>query len=215
MVTRVKTTKKSLRRFTSTASTIDMLTHSRLTLLSPKSWDDKSDAYALELYRDHFNLKNVLALCFTQSGKTFHHWKVFAGSSDGVCIEFDKKKVIEDLDKIDGLEHGAVEYKTQSQLENSKIDLAKIAFIKRKPYAAENEYRFVYKGNTQDNVIHVPISLTSIKSITLSPWFPEGLVDIMKGVFNSCCKNNVDIKILHSKLLISNKWNIHLDVETL
>jgi len=82
--------KRTLRRYTQLAPLIHLLHQKRLTLLSPTKWDDKNDAYYLEVYRRRQNLGSVLALCFAESRETYHHWHVFAGDSSGVCLEFDR-----------------------------------------------------------------------------------------------------------------------------
>ena len=84
--------KVTLRRYTNLASAIHMLDRKVITLLSPAYWDDRNDAYVLN--KERSTAKSVLALCFAETFETYHHWRVFASGRDGVCIEFDKQKLL-------------------------------------------------------------------------------------------------------------------------
>jgi hypothetical protein len=79
-----------LRRYTDIPALISVLSERKITLLDPASWDDKNDSRFLALYKDKEKLQSVLALCFTQTDEMYHHWRVFANGSAGVCIRFDR-----------------------------------------------------------------------------------------------------------------------------
>src|SRR5215471_8920008 len=88
-----------------------MLTEKRITLLDPETWDDKNDSHFLRLYRETNQLQSVLALCFSQHGETYHHWRVFASGASGICITLSpwlhpvyKEHVKNTLWKIEGCE---------------------------------------------------------------------------------------------------------------
>src|SRR5438046_2646856 len=83
-----------LKRFTSLPILLDMLVKKHLTLLNPRTWEDRNDSFYLEQYRNKKNLKSILALCFASCPETFHHWKVFSSGSCGVCVEFDKNVLL-------------------------------------------------------------------------------------------------------------------------
>jgi hypothetical protein len=53
-----------IRRYTELPSLIHILRHSDLTMVDPRSWDDKNDSHFLSMYREKRDLKAVLALCF-------------------------------------------------------------------------------------------------------------------------------------------------------
>jgi hypothetical protein len=94
--------KKYLRRYVDLPALIYLLSERKITLLDPKSWDDGNDSYYLALYREKRNLKSLLAVCFTQTTETYHHWRVFAGGSSGVCIRFKRTKLLKAIDWIPG-----------------------------------------------------------------------------------------------------------------
>ena len=49
------------RRYTSLSILLDILKEKRLTLLDPRNWDDKNDAFYMELYKSKKELKSLLA----------------------------------------------------------------------------------------------------------------------------------------------------------
>ena len=85
---------KFLRRYTNMTTLIYMLKEKKITLLNPEKWDDKNDAYYMSLYKKKGSLKSILALCFTQVPERYHHWRVFAGGPDGVCVRFEVVPVV-------------------------------------------------------------------------------------------------------------------------
>jgi hypothetical protein len=84
----------SLQRYTNLAATIHLLRTKQITLLNPATWDDKNDAYFMAEYTRLNNAKAVLALCFAERSQTLSSLGVFSHGSDGVCIEFDKQKLL-------------------------------------------------------------------------------------------------------------------------
>jgi len=90
---------------------LHLLKTKKLTLLSPKSWDDRNDSYYIEVYRKKMELKSVLALCFTEASETYHHWRVFSPGSSGICLVFDKTILLSTLNGNSGIRSGKVIYK--------------------------------------------------------------------------------------------------------
>ncbi len=83
-----------LSRYTDFPNLLYLLINSKLTLLDPSTWEDKNDTYFLLKYKEAKKLQTLLALCFTTKAETFHHWKVFAGHSGGICIRFNKEELL-------------------------------------------------------------------------------------------------------------------------
>jgi len=142
---------KYLRRYTSLPVLLDMLTHKRITLLDPVSWEDRNDSFYIEKYRERKGLKTVLALCFTEKTETFHHWKVFAGESSGVCIRFIRNELLDCLQKKPGIQCGSVSYHFMRDLQDTPPSLTTLPFLKRKQYEDEAEFRIIYENR---NKIH-------------------------------------------------------------
>ena len=100
-----------LNRYTNLPIALDILVQRRVTLLSPETWEDRNDAFYLERYREEKNLRTLVAICFSARGETFHHWKVFSSGSSGVCIEFDKNRLLKAFPSSRGFRYGEIEYR--------------------------------------------------------------------------------------------------------
>jgi len=158
-----------LHRYTSIANVVQLLETGRLTLRSPVHWEDRNDAFAIDLYRRRIGAKAIAAVCFTQASETYHHWKVFA--PHGACIEFDKARLLAVFKGLPGVRQGAVRYREIARLKQQPPNEADLPFLKRHPYRDEREYRVLYVGGGEPSF---PVPLAAIRRITLSPWLtPE------------------------------------------
>lgn len=193
-----------LRRYTNLASTLHLLQNRHLTLLNPNTWDDRNDAYFLSEYKKQVGAKSVLALCFAATGETYHHWSVFSGGSDGVCIEFDFEKLSPHLDKEPCLSYKSVMYKEVSKVAGTRQK--NLPFVKRWPYRHEREFRLLYVDmEVQADFASVHISLSSIARVMLSPWMAKPLVDAVRKSIKSIngCES---LKVYRSTLIENEKW---------
>lgn len=196
-----------LKRYTTFAAAVDMLTEKRLTLLSPARWDDTNDTAFLEAFRQHRTLPAVFAACFTQAPETYHHWQVFGSKGEGVCVEFDRKALLSSLPRKGSYLWGSVEYMTLQKLRDVKdIDLYELPFIKRYGYRDEKEFRIIYQStNDADKAHHVSIELSWIKRIILNPWLHESLKPSMQSSLKripGCGK----ISVVQSTLINNAQW---------
>jgi Protein of unknown function (DUF2971) len=176
-----------LNRYTSLPIALDVLAKRRITLLSPETWEDRNDAYYLERYRDERKLLTLLAICFSLGRETFHHWRIFSSGSSGVCIEFDKEKLLNSIPKGSSYQHRNVTYKWVRELEKKKPELETWPFLKRKPFKDEHEYRIIYESKTENlRAKPIPIDLSAIRKVTLSPWLPDpvspSVINIIKKI---------------------------------
>jgi hypothetical protein len=195
-----------LRRYTTLPSLIYTLTERKLTLLDPRSWDDKNDSYYLQLYKEKKERKCVLTLCFSLSRETYHHWSVFAEGAAGVCIQFDRKKLTAAFRAQPGVRTRRVKYLRLPEIRERGLKIAELPFRKRHAYQHENEFRAVYESTTDaPKALDVAIPLSSISRITLSPWLPPALSDNVKKVLRAipgCDK----LSIVRSTLISNQEW---------
>lgn len=178
--------KVSYRRYTDIPALIQLLTNRKLTLLDPSFWDDKNDSYFLATYKEKKQLQSVLALCFTQESETYHHWRVFSSGASGVCVNFDPDK----LEKV--FSHAKVRFKeikylALKELREKRPTVAQLPFVKRIPYKHEKEFRALWESKSEKiSSLDVPIDLSSITRITLSPWMHpslrENVVKLLKTI---------------------------------
>ncbi len=165
--------KDILRRYTSFKSLLDIIQNKCLTLLDHSKWDDVNDKNCMTAYVRASGFNNCLALCFCNRLDIYHHWKIFAGGYDGVCIEFWKDRLTRAADKY-GLRHGPMEYvplrDIEKVTEKRKPDVSRLPFMKRTAFRFEKEYRFIYGSETDEVEKRVPISLDAIYSVIVNPW---------------------------------------------
>lgn len=165
-----------LRRYTDLPALLYMLRRKKLTLLSPSSWDDKNDSHFIELYRERKELATVLALCFTEKGETYHHWRVFSSGSGGVCIKFHRKALLDHLSTFKGVRFGHARYAMIDRLRNQAPVLDDLPFLKRYAFSDEEEFRVIYEGaNANRDEKDFSLPLSCIAKISISPWAPETL----------------------------------------
>ena len=174
--------KITLRRYTQLAPLIHLLQGKSLTLLSPSKWDDKNDAYYLEVYRRRLNLGSVLALCFAESPETYHHWHVFAGVSSGVCLEFDKDRLVQSVCQSPGIKCGPVHYPQIKDLRNAHPETSELPFVKRYPFLDEREFRIIVEEATpMMEAKDVPFDPLALSKVTINPWMPRPVFESVKA----------------------------------
>jgi hypothetical protein len=195
-----------LRRYTDLPALIYMLKEKTITLLDPTSWDDSNDSHFLLVYKRRKGFKTLLAICFTQVEETYHHWRVFAVGSSGVCIKFRRSQLIKAVEKCGGVNTGEVEYLKLKEIQRKKPAIDQLPFIKRHAFEDEREYRVIFESSESDlSQKDIPIPLSCIARITLSPWaqksLTEHVAEVLRGIDG--CKN---IEIVTSTLICNNEW---------
>lgn len=198
--------KVSYRRYTDLPALIHILTNRTLTLLDPSFWDDKNDSYFLATYKEKKELQSVLALCFTKESETYHHWRVFSSGASGACINFNSEQLETAFSKAKGVKFKEVSYLALKELRENRPTIAQLPFVKRIPYKHEREFRALWESETDKvGFLDVPIDLSSITRITLSPWMHpslrENVVKLLKMIDG--CKS---IPIVRSTLTENARW---------
>ena len=201
------TTEKRLKRYTTLASAVDMLVNEHLALLDPSKWKDTNDTHFLGAFLDCANKRSIYAACFTQAPETYHHWQVFAGENEGVCIEIDKEALLGSLVEQRAYMWGDVKYRTLLQLERrTQIKANELPFLKRKGFSDEKEFRLLYRSSSPQKSVHlVPIRRRWIKRIVLNPWINDALFESMRTALKSIagCGN---VSVIHTTLINNTQW---------
>jgi hypothetical protein len=185
---------------------LHLLSSQQITLLDPKTWDDRNDSYFMSVYKDKKKAQTVLALCFSQSPETYHHWRVFSNGPAGVCIVFNRQPLLDDLMKEVGVITGTVEYLPLTRARTKKFLINDLPFLKRSGYKPENEYRAIYTSSSKSlQALPLRIRLSSIRSISLSPWIHSSLagptVDAIRAI-SGCAK----LRVSRSTLISNEEW---------
>ena len=200
------TSENLLRRYTNLASLIHILQTKKITLLDPENWEDKNDSYFIRKYKERKNLKSVLAICFTNTGETHHHWKIFSGGVDGVCIILQRDSFVERMEKQRNVKFQEVKYKLVRTLKKRAATIEALPFTKRYPFRAEKEHRLIYTSKTEE--IHFKdfdFDISDISRIVLSPWMHASLRDSVKKTLKSIpgCAN---LTVTKSTLIGHTEW---------
>ena len=170
-------------RYTSLPVLLDILSKRQLTLISPIKWDDRNDSYYLELYKQKMKLKTLLALCFTEKTETYHLWKVFSDGIGGVCIQFNKEKLLEAFNAEDEISYGPVEYAWIRDLKSHPPELEELPYLKRMQYEDEGEFRVIYESIVHEvSAKSVGFPRSAIEKINLSPWVPDAVASSVRQV---------------------------------
>ena len=195
-----------LRRYTDIPALIYLLNERKLSLLDPDSWDDSNDSHYLTLYREKKKLKSVLALCFTQANETYHHWRIFAGGTSGVCIRFRRAKLLRAIKKQPGLRIGRVHYLRLGEIRDKNLTIEELPFLKRYPFEHEDEFRMVYESKTEEiSKLDIAIPLSCVDRITLSPWIHPDLCAHLKRMLRSI-EGCSGLQIARSTLIGNAEW---------
>lgn len=193
----------TLKRYTNLASTVHILKTGNLTLLNPEKWEDRGDAHFMSEYKRKTGAKSVLALCFSLATETFHHWKIFAPGTDGVCLEFDKARLDQALINIPNVKSNIVQYLEIRKWREASPSIHDLPFLKRLPYEDEREYRIVFKS--RESIVEsydIPNCSQFITRVTISPWLPKPLAKSTKTMLKEISQGEVGI---HQSTLLGNE----------
>jgi hypothetical protein len=196
----------TLRRYTNLAAAIHSLRNKTITLLDPASWDDRNDAYFMSQYKKRKPAQTLLALCFAESSETYHRWRVFSHGSDGVCLEFDKDRLLSSLLRHDGLQANSVIYKQIEEVRTARPSVDELPFLKRYLYRDEKEFRLIYVDQmTAIESKEFDIPIECIRRVSLSPWMPPALSDSVTATLRDI-KGCAEVEISGSQLVDYEKW---------
>jgi hypothetical protein len=160
----------------------------------------------MSLYKERNKLKAVLALCFSQTAETYHHWRVFSSGPSGVCIVFDREALLKSLQKVKGISTGSMRYLTLERATARGLKIHELPFVKRLGFKPEKEFRVMYTSLTAEYLSYdVPIEIGCIRSVALSPWMHSSLAASTKAAIcdiEDCAK----LKVSPSTLISNETW---------
>ena len=200
-----------LNRYTSLPIVLDMLLNRRINLLSPESWEDRNDAYYLEKYKKEKELQTILAICFSSVPETFHAWRIFASGLSGVCVEFDRERLLHAIPQEQGFNSSDMDYHFVDEVESKRPEPKQWPFLKRKPFKDECEFRIIYESKTELlSIKHIAIDLSCVRKITLSPWLSEPTAKSVSSIINSILGCG-GLCVNPSSLIENSRWKKALD----
>jgi len=183
-----------------------MLRQKSITLLDPSTWDDSNDTFYLSEYKRRKGFKSVLAVCLADVDESYHYWKVFSGHASGVCVRLRQGLLLKALNNVPGITVGAMDYRPMTMARRRILSVDEFPFVKRSAYADELEVRVLWCSATEEKTqLEVPIPLSCVGRVTLSPWLPRSLVDATKETLCSIdgCSN---LEVVRSTIIGSEEW---------
>ncbi len=199
-----------LRKYTSLAVAIDLLRNRRLALVDPRNWLDRNDIAYLQEYKRRKALKTLVVTCFTTKAEQFHHWKSFADGTDGVCVQFHAKPLIDHAAKQAGFRSGLVTYKRNAASDDWKPKTPELPFLKRLAYRDEGEYRILFENKDKpEEIKELTIDLGCVSRIVISPRLTKELFPAVKEQLSSIV-TETRIPIVQSSILDSALWRDRL-----
>lgn len=197
-----------LRRYTSLPSLLHLIEFRKITLLNSVAWDDLNDRNCMDAFVRAKGGKSCFALCFCNRSDYYHHWRIYAYGTSGVCIEFFKEDLVT-MANNNGLLHGPVEYLTLRQLQvaltDKKFNADRLPFMKRSAFEPEKEYRFVYVSQKEDELSkEIDIDLKSIHQVIINPWAELSLFNGIKQSIADLTKNR--LMVSQSRMLNHDEW---------
>ncbi len=196
----------SAKRYTELPFLLQYLQHKKIFLLSSSAWDDRNDAYYLDLYTRRINQGTTLALCLTQAPETYHHWKIFSSGTSGVFIEFNLEKLIHFASKNHPINHGKVMYRSLNEIRKSPPKVDEIPFTKRIGFKDEQEYRILLSDPDPLKVLQpIDMPLSAVDRVTFGPWLPKVVTDAVKHTIRGIagCSH---LKMHQSNLTDNSQW---------
>lgn len=193
-------------RYTDLPALLHFLRTGAITLLDPKTWDDRNDSHYLSVYKENRGLESVLALCFSQLPETYHHWSVFSRGCAGVCIIFDRSLLLETLSEYEGIRSGPVKYLAIKSARPRAIRTRELPFLKRVGYKPEGEFRVIFESRDETlPSLQIPVANACIRRISLSPWLHSSLSSTTVATIRSIpgCEQ---LHISRSTLISNEQW---------
>jgi len=193
------------RRYTTLPYLLDILQTNKIPLLDPARWEDKNDSRYLKIFKGKKGLKSVLAICFADAPETYPHWKIYAGNSSGVCIEFYKERIIHKVGTKKGFVQGSIKYALLETLRNKTPAIDDLPFIKRFAYLDEKEYRIIFTSKEEKDIEYIYIDPEDVKEIVINPWVEPPVYQSMKNAITKA-KGWEKVKIRRSTVTKNDAW---------
>lgn len=196
----------SFRRYTTLPFLLDILNEKRIALLDPASWEDRNDAFYMELYKQKKKLKTLLALCFAEAPETYQHWKIYSGSSSGICVEFNKTKLLTKIKGSQGFRYEKINYRNISVLKKQAPSVEELPFIKRYAFQNEYEFRIIYEDEVKEiKIKYIPVLPEDIMRVIINPWVNQSVFNSIEAVLKNI-KGFDDVRIKRSGVVENEKW---------
>lgn len=196
----------ALKRYTELPFVLQALSNRELTLLSPRYWDDKNDAFYVEHYRKRAEHGSVLAMCFSATDPTYLHWRIFTHGASGAALYFKRDAFEAWVAGQPSLQGRMVEYRKEDDLSQTRPSLEMLPYIKRWAYRAEEEYRLLLPlRETKVKAHSLSFDLQMVEKVVINPWIHKLTFESVKKIIHSIdgCSN---IPVQRAAMVESSRW---------
>ncbi len=203
--------REPFRRYMKQEDARDILKNGSLTLRTSDRWTDKNDQEILRCHKEVNRVPELLVACFTKRVERNHQWLAYGYKNHCVQVNFYKERLIESLEKYklksnQKVLYGPIQYRNIYDLRRSEnIPQSKIAFIKRKAYIDEKEFRVIAYAKEGVTEIKIPIDLKCINYIRLDPRSSQLKVDEIENELKDLA-NSLKIPVRPSRMNHNPKW---------
>jgi hypothetical protein len=177
-----------------------------LHLGDPATWPDKNDGELIKIYSETSGFQKTRSACLTMAPDRYHFWALFGEQHKGVCLWFDRRKLVADIVNDKSLISGRIRYLRPQQL--SCIKLNELPFAKRVQYHDEQEFRILrdFRATERDSDgFH--FSSSSLVRIYLNPWLKgEDQKRIRAQTEEIVQKFCPHVSVHQSKMLEYDRW---------
>ena len=183
-----------------------ILKEEQLHLGDPALWTDKNDSELIQIYTSAAGFSKTRSTCLTMAPDRYHFWALFGEESKGVCLWFDRRKLLADIANDNSLRSGLVQYLKPSGL--SGVKLHEIPFVKRAQYTDEQEFRVIRNFKSTDKLtVGLRFSPSSLIRIYLNAWLSDDELNLMKAQVGPMLKQKYGhVRLLQSKMLRYERW---------
>ena len=126
--------------------------------------------------------------------------------SSGICVTFKRDELLAAVKKRPGIRARRVRYLKLDQIRDDPPRVRDLAFLKRYPFQKEDEFRLLYESRTDHrDSLDIPIPLSCIDRITLSPWLHKALSNEVKQILRGLpgCR---ELSVARSTLISNDEW---------
>ncbi|GIT85022.1 hypothetical protein [Roseobacter sp. OBYS 0001] len=197
---------KWLKKYTKLEYLPEILETRQLHLGDPKSWDDQNDAAAILMFSQRQSGFDIRGTCLTAAPDRFHFWHIFGERELGVCLWFDRERIVREFDQDHSLVSGMVRYPTRKDLFQTKPD--EIAFTKREQYGDEREFRVLrVSPPVRGEPEKLKFSAYSLRRVYLNPWLSPSSVSLYKKLLRQELTGDlVHVELKQNRSLKKKDW---------
>ena len=141
---------------------------------------------------------------FASGDEQIHLWFAYAKKEYGGCIRFNTPALLAAIKRTPGLVHGPMRYTPREEITAKELKASApedLPFIKRRPYAAEQEYRVLWSGGPDETPPAIPLA-GIVEGVALAP----GMAAPFGTALAAMLEARYGLKVRHSRLLNSPGW---------